>query len=161
MLHIPQYFPDLFNKISVRERRDILCSSFIFPRTESLLDEPAINLEVETLDFAQILKSIDNDPEAIALCVYKDLRLILGDIQEVAEELCLDKFDSIQFYRNGLNVLRIQLKGNNCGRSVYLEINDYRRYLATPEIGWTFTVPQIAVGVAIVFGIAYICNIKM
>jgi hypothetical protein len=41
-----------------------------------------------------------------------------------------DKFDCIQIYRGGLDILRIEMTKNKCGRSAYIEINDYRRRLA-------------------------------
>jgi hypothetical protein len=140
---------DLFSQAAGSVRRDVLCSSFIFPHTYSLSDdEPAISIDVDTLDFDHILQQIKNEPEAIALCVCDDLSLILGVVKEVAEELCLDKFDSIQFYRGGLNVLRIRLNENKCGRSAYLEINNYRRRLMAVlqphDRDWSFALLQIA-----------------
>ena len=43
------------------------------------------------------------------------------------DELPLDKFDYIIFWRGGLSVLKVRLTANERGRSAYVEINDYRR----------------------------------
>jgi hypothetical protein len=42
----------------------------------------------------------------------------------------LDKFDAIQVYRGGVDLVRITFtQQNQAGRSVYLEVNDFRRRL--------------------------------
>jgi hypothetical protein len=82
--------------------------------------------------------------EAIALSAREDLLMILNVMELVATELMLDKFDQIQIYRGGLDVLRIStgvfllivvgrfsILGNKVGRSVFVEINEYRRRVNT------------------------------
>jgi hypothetical protein len=107
-----QTLSDLFPQIAGSVRQDLLCASFIFPRTESLSwDEPAISIEVETLNFNHIQQRIGNEPEAIVLGVCEDLSLILGVIKEAAGELCLDKFDCIQLCCSDQAVLHICATG--------------------------------------------------
>ncbi len=112
-------------------RQDLLCASFLFPRTESLSrDKPAISIEVETLNFNHLQQRIGSAPEAIVLGMCEDLSLILGLIKEAAGELCLDKFDCIQLCCSGQAMLHIQLKGNKCGQSALrLDMNSYCQYL--------------------------------
>lgn len=66
----------------------------------------------------------------LAVSIREDVLLVLDMLEEMKNELLLERMDMIQLYRGGLDVLRIVLKNNNTGRSAYLEINDYKRRLS-------------------------------
>ena len=79
-------------------------------------------------------------------------------MDELREELMLYRFDKIQIYRGGLDILCLTLQGNTSGRSVYLEINDYRRriiaVLSPTKRDWVPIVISIA-GVLVTLGFQY------
>jgi hypothetical protein len=85
--------------------------------------------EESGFDVDRITTQVPQHPECIALSVREDLELVLRVMSNITDEIHFLKFDKIQIYRGGLDILSITFKGNNCGRSVYLEINDYRRRL--------------------------------
>jgi hypothetical protein len=146
---------DLVNKVSSSVKYDLLCSSFVFPRTASLQNnEPCISLvvapngDLATLDFGRIKEMVNQHTEAIALSAREDLSLLLAMMDQVNEWLMLDKFDTIQVYRGGLDLLSISIPGNKTSRSAYFEINDYRRrilaYLESADAVAAWVGPLVA-----------------
>jgi len=126
-----QKLTDVVQQVTDKIKIDTLSASFVFPKTSSLSDDtPIITMELQTLDFQAIKDFVTSHPEAIALSVRDDLILILQVMQQVKDELLLDKFDCIQIYRGGLDILRITITSNKNGRSAIVEMNDYRRRLA-------------------------------
>ena len=109
-------------------QRDLLASAFVFPRTTSVADDgAAIEIEQPALDLDELVHHANAHPEAVALNAQRDLKLILEVCKLLKDELPLDKFDYIIFWRGGLSVLKVRLTANERGRSAYVEINDYRR----------------------------------
>lgn len=52
---------ELLSRATDKIKKDVLCSSFVFPRTESLKDDkPCMQMEVDSLDFEAILRFIDS-----------------------------------------------------------------------------------------------------
>lgn len=123
----------LIQKVPVKIRKDILASCVVFPKTASLSgDNPLVThvMEPTGLDnYEHLKKFVREHPEFISLSLRDDLLLTLQVLKEIHEELQLDKFDGIQIYRGGLDVLLIVNKGRQSGRTAYVEINDYRRRL--------------------------------
>lgn len=119
---------ELVTQVGASLRRDVLASSVVFPRTESLKDdEPMLELLQDSLDLDAAITYVQNHPEAVAISAREDLVLVLNILKELEEELVLNKFDQIQVYRGGLDLFRIVNKSAKSGRAAYVEINDYRR----------------------------------
>ena len=113
-------------------RKDILSSAFVFPQTASLTNNvPLVDIDLSehVFDLDRILMTIQQDVTCVALSIREDLDLVLRDMDSIKEEIPFHKFDTIQVYRGGMAVLSITFTTNHCGRSVCLEINDYRRRL--------------------------------
>ncbi len=85
--------------------------------------------EVESVvDYPAIIAATEKNPEMIALSGREDVKMVLETLKELHDELHIHQFDSIQIYRGGVDLLRVILKKENqVGRSVYVEINDFRR----------------------------------
>lgn len=115
----------LLSKVSTDVKRDVFCLIVKFPLTQSISqDTPLCEEKVEeTIDFKSIQEKIHNQHKIIAR---DDLEVILDVLRDVQEELALNQFDSIQICRWGLDLLRITNTTRKVGRSVYIEINDYR-----------------------------------
>ena len=112
------------------EKSEVLATSVVFPRTSSLQDEkPILLLEQDILNLVEALNSISKNPEIIALAAKSDLELVITVLTQISKELCLDQFDTIHICRSGIPLLRIVNKSRHVDRSVYVEINDYRRSL--------------------------------
>jgi hypothetical protein len=60
------------------------------------------------LNWEKMKEYIQHHTEAIALGAREDLLLILDIMEEVSEEVMLDKFDHILIFRGGLNLFRIK-----------------------------------------------------
>lgn len=122
---------NLLTKVPARLRKDVLASCVVFPRTKSLSeDRPAATREVEgSWNYDELETWIRSHTEFISLIVRDDLLLTFRVLREIHEELQLEKFDCVQIYRGGLDVLHIVNRGRETGRSAYVEINDYRRRL--------------------------------
>ena len=94
----------------------------------------------------------EKNKELCALSAIDDLKVALEVLEKVGEMLFIDTFDYIQFYRGGVDLLRIdctKLRGDiMCGRSVYFEINDCKRRLS----------PYVR-DVALAFGAAVIASL--
>lgn len=116
-------------KIAEPIQTDLLRSALGFPRTDSLKDDkPCMVYSLEkgqSLNWIVLRKFINANPDAIALTVHEDLLSIIDVMEGIAEELMLAKFDQIHFYHGGLDIFRITL-GNDVGRSVLVNVNDYR-----------------------------------
>ncbi len=78
-----------------------------------------------TLDGNDIRKKVLTHQEIVA--IREGLSMITDPLEEFSEELVLHKFDMIQIYIGGLDILRIVHTESQDGRSVYVGINDYRR----------------------------------
>jgi hypothetical protein len=104
-LFLPQSLQDLTQEI----RRDVLLSCVVFPRTSSLReDPPVVTIDVSgTLDWNDIRKKVLTHQEIVAIRARDDLSMITDLLEEFSEELVLHKFDMIQIYKGGLDILRI------------------------------------------------------
>jgi len=158
----------LINRVAVEIRRDILCSGVVFPRTSSLReDKPLITIGYKSiLDIEKILDQVRNEPEFIAVSAKNDLVLILEVLKEVKEELLLEKMDSIQIYRGGVDLLLIKNEmSDGLGRSAFIEINDYRRRLQSVIVGKENSYLTLFLTVVsflvLIAAIKYIFNIQM
>jgi len=121
---------DLLQHTSKSVRIDVLASCFVFPRTASLeQNNPFTSYDVEKLDLATIRGKVETDAHMVAANIRNDVLLILDAINEIKEDLLLDRMDAIVIYRGGLDVLCINVTSNKSGRSAYIEINDYKRRL--------------------------------
>ncbi len=78
---------------------------------------------------ATIEAAIPSNTELIALSAVADVLCILRVLQEVKDIAHLDQFDSVQIYRGGIDLLRVVNSTRHVGRSVYVELNDFRRRL--------------------------------
>ncbi len=114
-----------------RMRNDALCSSVVFPRTDSLKkDDPACTLSYKSITsgiYEQVNKEVEVHPELISLNAVDDVQLVLTTLKEVHETLHLESFDMIQIYRGGVDLLRLVNESRHVNRSAYIEINQYRR----------------------------------
>lgn len=112
----------------------VLRSSFVFPRTESLKgDKPSWSVSFPAVSpetYVELMHQAKSHPEMISLCAEEDVIGALEILGLVHEKLYLFQFDTIQIYRGGVDLLRIVNESRNCGRSVYLELNEFRRRLA-------------------------------
>lgn len=119
---------ELVTQLGANLRRDVLASSVVFPRTESLKDDhPMLELQQDSLDLDAAISYVQSHPEAVAISAREDLVLVLNILKELEEELVLNKFDQIQVYRGGLDLFRIVNKSSTSGRAAFVEVNDYRR----------------------------------
>jgi hypothetical protein len=127
--------PTLFKQVTNDIKRDLLCSCIVFPKTSSLKEDKPLQVydwdgKEKGLDIKGFIDRVNNDPEYVAVSARNDLVLVLEVLNDVKEELLLDKMDSIQIYRGGVDLLLIKNKGKDGnGRSAFVEINDYRRRL--------------------------------
>lgn len=120
----------MFGQATEAIRKDALISTIVFPKTSSLEnDEPQEHLEVDTLDYDYLEKYVEKCPELIALNAVSDITLVLQVLKEIHDIMHIDQFDCVQIYRGGVDLIRIRLKNNTTKRSVYVEINEYRRRL--------------------------------
>ncbi len=147
-----QSLQTLFQEASKPLRRDAFASIVVFPRT-SLLTEDKPRMVVKSdkkPDYDAILRQVQENPEMIALSAREDLAIILLMLKELHDELFLAQFDSIQIYRGGVDLLRIDLRtANLVDRSAYVEINEYRRRLqqyGRPEANLPVFVAGLVVG---------------
>ena len=104
-----QSLRDLTREVSESDRNDLLRYSFVFPLTGSLKEDKAF-MEYDTkgdLIWDSLKEFVGSHPEAIAISMREDLLVILGIMQEVADELNLEYIDQIRIYRGGLNIFRI------------------------------------------------------
>ena len=126
----------LFKQVGNDTKRDVLCGCVVFPKTSSLKEDKPLQIYdwdgKDSLDFKAFIDKVNKDPEFVAVSARNDLILILDVLNEVKDELLLEKMDSIQIYRGGVDLLAIKntVNGGN-GRSAFVEINDYRRRLRT------------------------------
>ncbi|MNE55901.1 hypothetical protein D3C80_1507710 [compost metagenome] len=109
-----------------------MCSCIVFPITNSLREDKPLKLITVAgkIHWDKIKHEVASDPEFLAVSARQDLQSVLTLLSQVNDELLLDKLDSIQIYRGGIDLLRIVLDGNSVDRSAYIEINDYRRRLS-------------------------------
>jgi len=121
---------------------NVLCSTIVFPRTtsaESPLDitggsrcaKSMVCVTQDSLDLQAVLETVRNDPHiaALGLCHREDVDLVLRLLIDVQEELILNKFDGVAIGCSGIDLVCIELTNNRCGRSAYVDDNDYRRRL--------------------------------
>ncbi len=71
-----------------------------------------------TLDWNDIRKKVLTHQEIVVISAREDLSI---------QQHVLHKFDMIQIYKDGLDILRIVNTESQDGRSVHVGINDYRR----------------------------------
>ena len=144
-----QNLKDLFSRASNRIRMDTLCSVVVFPRTASLADDtPESIMEVDGyIDYEKLQQNVQTDTNLISLGAREDVILILKVLSEVHDVLHLEQFDSIQIYRGGVDLLRIVNKNRKTGRSVYVEINEYRRRLHQLLYPDQNIIPSVLIGV--------------
>ncbi|PRP83950.1 galactokinase [Planoprotostelium fungivorum] len=119
---------DLVHGLSEAAKREILYSTIVFPKTESLQDDkPSVVISQASLDLNAVKSEVETHPELISLSAVQDVSLTLDSLLLIQEELHLEQFDSIQIYRGGVDLLCIKNTTRDVGRSAYVEINDYRR----------------------------------
>ena len=116
----------VLSRVKEQLARDALCSAVVFPRTESLQDIARVTLDAMNLEDLSIQQCLKSHPEFIALYAREDLLLIVNLLKSVNAELYIDKFDGVVIYKGGLDLLTIRFP-NSVGRTVYVDMNDYRR----------------------------------
>jgi len=159
---------DLVSKLGDDIALDICASCIVFPRTDNLSkDNPRIVYVVnpdadvnEVKGFADAKARAASEPELVALNANQDVAMALELLGKLQKHFALDKFDYVQVYRGGVDLVRLdyiaKYNSRPCGRSVYFEINEYRRRLISAVLaGRKFTQnPYIVVLLAGVVGIA-------
>ena len=149
----------LLQKVTQGAKRDLLASSFQFPRTASLANDTPYWVEtVEQLNmgtYEDLRRNLQSNTEMIAIGARDDVDVMLTVLSLVHDELSLSQFDYIQIYLGGVDLLRIVNKSRQTkpsGRSAFVEINEYRRrlqgiFLERKEPSY---VTMLAVGAALV-----------
>lgn len=124
-------FEILIKKASNQTRKDILRDVIVFPKTEALEENKPVSIFFydEKPNWESILVNVNYDEELVAINAVNDINILLGILKEIQDDLHLQQFDSIQIYRGGVNIVRVINRNKNIGRSVYIEINEYRKRL--------------------------------
>ena len=168
-----QQFLTLISELTVVQVLDIAQACIVYPKTDSLGDDtPRVTLELctevtkpnQVKNFLGAVAAVEKNNELRALSAIDDLKMALEVLEKVREMLSIDTFDYIQFYRGGVDLLRIdctKLRGDSmCGRSVYFEINDCRRRLISAVLSRnTSTLNPYVRDVALALGAALIANL--
>lgn len=83
------------------------------------------NIYIDNWDINYISKSLENCKS----CNFFSNHIIeiLGLLEKYKEEFLIGKFDQILIESRGLNLLKIIQKNNNSGKSIMVDIQDYRR----------------------------------
>ena len=83
----------------------------------------------DVVDFAAVKSTAVSDTELIAISGVQDVVNALEALQLLREDMHLQQFDCVQVNRGGVGLLRIVNTPRASGRSVVVEVNEYRRRL--------------------------------
>lgn len=110
-------------------QRELLCDTIVFPRSKTLIDDNLIfNYHCNgTIDYEQLNIQLNKHAQLLSRGALQDLWIVIKTLQEVHNVLQLNKFDCIQIHSCGLDLMRITNDANSCGRSVYIDINEYSK----------------------------------
>lgn len=135
-------------------KRGILCSSIVFPRTESLIqDNPLVVLETNGAENQiivpeQILAKITASTFS-TVGIAEDVRLVVNLLSGLQSELQFQAFDMVDITRSGLVLVRLMNSSNPMsGRSVLVDMTEFHRR----SLQWMYPDPA-PVKVACITGI--------
>ncbi len=93
----------------------------------------------EILNLEEVERSVSTEAELIAINGVEDVRAVLRVLILLKDDMHLEQFDTIQIYCGGVDLLRVVNLARSAdrgsagtrpsGRSVYVEVNEYRRRL--------------------------------
>lgn len=83
----------------------------------------------DILDLQAVESFVLSSAELIAIHGVQDVQDVVKVLILLKDDMHLDQFDTIQIHRGGVNLLRVVNAGRSSGRTVYVEVNEYRRRL--------------------------------
>jgi len=117
------------------DTKDMVLKSLVtYPRTESIeKDKPLLVILIKTVeDLLDSKKEIMQAIELKALDGIRDILLVIDSLARVKDDILLFNADYVQIYKGGFDLLRFVIDKpdeKKSGRSIYIEINSYRKEL--------------------------------
>ena len=123
-------FESVYKKVSQHIRDAVVKSDIQYPRTQNLdKDIPEETFEIQSPEipnYEELRQHCQSSINLQALDGIEDIIYIVDTLSRVHNQMLLSRVDCVQIWKGGVDLLKIVMKGNNTGRSAFIEINSLR-----------------------------------